>query len=142
MISEEDLTRLLNLEAVDDFTFIGQNQSVGSPNVFGGQVLAQAINAAYRTIDRNRILHSMHAYFLEIGNLEISIGFKVDVLRDGGSFSTRRVTALQNNKTIFIVLLPCIRNNDCQTMLYRLKRACLHLAERTYFTLIAFLVVM
>nr|MDJ0646970.1 acyl-CoA thioesterase II [Flavobacteriaceae bacterium] len=76
---------------------------VGSPNVFGGQVLAQALNAAYRTITNNRILNSMHGYFLEPGNLELPINYEVGIIRDGGSFSTRRVTAKQNGLTIFIL---------------------------------------
>jgi acyl-CoA thioesterase-2 len=71
--------------------------------VFGGQVLAQAVNAAYRTIKENRFINSLHAYFLEAGDLTIPINYHVAVMRDGGSFSTRRVTAKQNDKTIFIL---------------------------------------
>ena len=103
MQTTHDLIQLLELQKVDDTTFVGNSITVGSPNVFGGQVLAQALNAAQRTITNGRILHSMHGYFLEPGNLEIPITYKVGIIRDGGSFSTRRITAIQNKVTIFIL---------------------------------------
>jgi len=103
MTSVQDLLDLLVLEKIDDSKFIGHSKTVGNKYVFGGQVLAQAINAACRTISNNRILHSMHAYFLEAGQLDIPIDFNVSYVRDGGSFSVRRVTAQQNNITIFIL---------------------------------------
>lgn len=103
MTSVQDLLDLLVLEKIDDSKFIGHSKTVGNKYVFGGQVLAQAINAACRTISNNRILHSMHAYFLEAGQLDIPIEFNVSYVRDGGSFSVRRVTAQQNNITIFIL---------------------------------------
>ena len=103
MTSVDDLLGLLVLDKLSNNEFIGLSKSAGSPNVFGGQVLAQAINAAYRTITNNRTLHSLHAYFLESGHLEIPIHYEVTVLRDGGSFSVRRVTASQKKKVIFIL---------------------------------------
>ncbi|MBR9847692.1 MAG: acyl-CoA thioesterase II, partial [Algicola sp.] len=103
MTKVEDLLELLNLKSVDVNVVQGYNKTVGSPNVLGGQVLAQAINAASQTITNNRVLHSMHAYFLEAGNLELPIIYNVALVRDGGSFSVRRVTADQNGKTIFIL---------------------------------------
>ena len=103
MTSVDDLLELLILDHVSDHTFTGTSSSIGSPQVFGGQVLAQAANAAYRTVDKARILHSLHAYFLEAGDLKIPIDYKVDILRDGGSFSVRRVTASQKNSIIFIM---------------------------------------
>jgi len=103
MTTVQDLLNLLVLDKVDDSIFIGYSKTVGNKYVFGGQVLAQAINAAYRTISNNRVLHSMHAYFLEAGQLDIPIEFNVSYVRDGGSFSVRRVTAQQNNVTIFIL---------------------------------------
>ena len=103
MTSVKDLLDILILDKVQETEFLGLSKSVGSPNVFGGQVLAQAINAAYRTITNKRILHSLHAYFLEPGKLEIPINYNVSVLRDGGSFSVRRVTASQKDKVIFIL---------------------------------------
>ncbi|MCB0473708.1 MAG: acyl-CoA thioesterase II [Flavobacteriaceae bacterium] len=105
-----DLIRLLDLKHTDTNTFLGISKTVGSPNVFGGQVLAQALNAAYRTIDNGRILNSMHAYFLEAGDLEAPIAYEVQILRDGGSFSVRRVTAIQQGKVIFI--LACSFHKD------------------------------
>ena len=103
MTDIQHLIELLTLDKVDETTFIGQSKTVGSPNVFGGQVLAQALNAASRTITNQRVLHSMHSYFLEPGHLEIPITFNVNIVRDGGSFSVRRVTAEQNGLIIFIL---------------------------------------
>ncbi len=103
MRSVNDLLDILTLKEVNATHFKGISKAVGSPNVFGGQVLAQALNAAYRTIFNERVLHSMHAYFLEAGNLNIPITYQVSIIRDGGSFSTRRVTAKQGEKTIFIL---------------------------------------
>jgi acyl-CoA thioesterase-2 len=103
MTTVNDLLDLLTLEKIGDNEFNGISKTVGSPNVFGGQVLAQAINAACHTITNGRILHSMHSYFLEAGNLEIPITYNVSVVRDGGSFSVRRVTAHQKETTIFIL---------------------------------------
>ena len=99
----EGLINVLNLEQKTENEFIGISKTIGSPNVFGGQVLAQALSAANKSITNNRVLHSLHAYFLEAGNLELPIRYLVTVMRDGGSFSTRRVTALQGEKTIFIL---------------------------------------
>ena len=103
MTSVNDLLNLLVLEKISDTEFNGISKTIGSPIVFGGQVLAQAINAASRTITNNRVLHSMHSYFLEAGNLELPITYNVSIVRDGGSFSVRRVTAHQKDTTIFIL---------------------------------------
>ena len=103
MTTVNDLLNLIRLEKVNDSTFIGVSKTIGSPVVFGGQVLAQAINAASRTITNHRVLHSLHAYFLEAGDLNSPITYEVSVVRDGGSFSVRRVTAIQNKSTIFIL---------------------------------------
>jgi acyl-CoA thioesterase-2 len=103
MTSVNDLLDLLVLEKINETEFNGMSKTVGSPNVFGGQVLAQAINAACRTITNGRILHSMHSYFLEAGNLNLPITYNVSIIRDGGSFSVRRVTAHQKETTIFIL---------------------------------------
>ncbi len=112
MNNVQDLIKLLTLQNVDETTFIGQSKTVGSPNVFGGQVLAQALNAASRTITNGRVLHSMHAYFLEPGHLEIPITFNVNIVRDGGSFSVRRVTAEQNGLIIFILSASFHKKED------------------------------
>lgn len=98
-----DLLNVLILKKEDENIYSGTSKSIGSPNVFGGQVLAQALNAAQRTILDGRILHSLHSYFLEAGNLNLPIMFQVEILRNGGSFSSRRVTAKQGDIVIFIL---------------------------------------
>ncbi|MFK8058840.1 MAG: acyl-CoA thioesterase [Polaribacter sp.] len=103
MKNSEELIQLLNLEDLGGHNFSGNSYTIGSPHVFGGQVVAQAVNAAYKTIPKNRFLHSLHSYFLEAGDLNIPINYKVTEMRNGGSFSTRRVTASQHEKTIFIL---------------------------------------
>ncbi|MCG8236247.1 acyl-CoA thioesterase [Tenacibaculum finnmarkense] len=103
MKNTAELLSILTLKNTDNNNFKGISKDIGSPIVFGGQVLAQSLNAAYLTVSDQRILHSLHSYFLEAGNLELPIIYNVQVIRDGGSFSTRRVTASQNDKTIFIL---------------------------------------
>ncbi|PQJ69036.1 MULTISPECIES: acyl-CoA thioesterase [Polaribacter] len=103
MKNTKELIALLNLKDLGNHNFSGNSVTIGSPHVFGGQVLAQAVNAAYKTIPQDRILHSLHSYFLEAGDLTIPINYLVKEVRNGGSFSTRRVTASQNDKTIFIL---------------------------------------
>jgi acyl-CoA thioesterase-2 len=98
-----DLLNILRLEKLSNLSFKGNSETVGTATVFGGQVLAQSINAAYNTITNDRVLHSLHSYFLEAGDLNKPIDFKVAIMRDGGSFSTRRVTASQGDKVIFIL---------------------------------------
>lgn len=99
----KELIALLDLENLGNNTFRGNSYTIGSPHVFGGQVLAQSVNAAYRTIPKARFLHSLHSYFLEPGDLTIPIHYKVEEMRNGGNFSTRRVTAIQHEKKIFIL---------------------------------------
>lgn len=103
MKNTQELLNILTLDDLGNGNYNGVSRDIGSPNVFGGQVLAQALNAAYRTTPKERILHSLHSYFLEAGNLNLPITYNVQTIRDGGSFSTRRVTAHQNDKTIFIL---------------------------------------
>ena len=103
MTNVQDLIKLITLKQINPTEFEGFSKNIGSPHVFGGQVLAQALNAATRTITNNRVLHSMHSYFLEAGDLELPILYEVSIIRDGGSFSVRRVTAVQKDKPIFIL---------------------------------------
>jgi acyl-CoA thioesterase-2 len=112
MKNSKELIYLLDLKDLGDNNFSGDSVTIGSPHVFGGQVLAQAVNAAYRTIPETRFLHSLHSYFLEAGNLEIPINYNVAEMRDGGSFSTRRVTASQEGKTIFILAASFHKKED------------------------------
>jgi len=97
----EQLINYLNVEQIDKLLFRGLTPDQGRKMVYGGQVLAQALNAALRTVDEERSVHSMHAYFLRPGRPTAPIIFDVDPIRDGKSFSTRRVVAIQNGKAIF-----------------------------------------
>ncbi|MEO0731601.1 MAG: acyl-CoA thioesterase II [Bacteroidota bacterium] len=96
-----ELTRLLDLERLEVNLFRGQSKTVGSARVFGGQVMAQALSAAMQTVPEDRFVHSLHGYFVLPGNLDIPIIFEVDRIRDGGSFTTRAVKAIQNGAAIF-----------------------------------------
>ena len=80
------LIELLDLESIEENIFRGESQDIGSPQVFGGQVLGQALTAASRTV-KDRNVHSLHAYFLRRGDFEAPIVYEVDRARDGGSFS-------------------------------------------------------
>jgi len=95
----QDLLHLLQLERIEDNIFRGESRDIGSAQVFGGQVLGQALSAAYHTVD-NRIAHSLHAYFLRRGDMNAPILYDVDRSRDGGSFSARRVVAIQHGRPI------------------------------------------
>ncbi len=97
----EDLIELLDMEPIEYNIFRGLNRDIGSGRVFGGQVLAQSLVAARRTIEEDRPAHSMHGYFLLPGELALPIVYFVDRLRDGKSFTTRRVTAIQHGRAIF-----------------------------------------
>lgn len=99
-----ELIDLLSLERLEDNLFRGQSRDIGTRYVFGGQVLGQALSAAQATIgsaDAPRAAHSLHAYFLRAGDIEHPIVYDVDRTRDGGSFSVRRVSAIQHGKVIF-----------------------------------------
>ena len=98
-----ELLSLLDLERIEMNLFRGESRTVGSPRVFGGQVMAQALSAAMRTVPEDRFVHSFHGYFVLPGDLEIPIIFEVDRIRDGGSFTTRAVKAIQNGKAIFLL---------------------------------------
>lgn len=96
----EDLIALLTLERIEKNIFRGDSRDIGSPQVFGGQVLGQALSAAQHTVE-DRVAHSLHAYFLRRGDINAPIIYEVDRARDGGSFSTRRVVAIQHGRPIF-----------------------------------------
>jgi acyl-CoA thioesterase-2 len=95
------LVRLLDLERLEVNVFRGQSRDIGSPQVFGGQVLGQALKAAYSTVEADRVAHSLHAYFLKRGDFRAPIVYFVDRSRDGHSFTSRRVTAIQHGEQIF-----------------------------------------
>ncbi|HEY7378542.1 MAG TPA: acyl-CoA thioesterase domain-containing protein, partial [Steroidobacteraceae bacterium] len=95
-----DLLKLLELERLEINLFRGESRDIGAPQVFGGQVLGQALVAATATVE-DRIVHSLHAYFLRPGDCNARIVYEVDRSRDGSSFSSRRVTAIQHGEQIF-----------------------------------------
>lgn len=109
MISTLDLKSLEAPNSKEDL-FEGPSQWMPHGRVFGGQVLAQALVAATRTIE-NREVHSLHGYFLRPGNIDLPVVFSVDRLRDGRSFSTRRVQAFQNDEAIFS-MIASFQEND------------------------------
>jgi acyl-CoA thioesterase-2 len=95
------LLHVLEMERLEINIFRGDSRDVGSPQVFGGQVLGQALRAAYGTVESDRVAHSLHAYFLRRGDVNAPIVYFVDRSRDGSSFSSRRVTAIQHGEQIF-----------------------------------------
>ncbi|CQD37750.1 acyl-CoA thioesterase II [Yersinia mollaretii] len=97
----EKLLDLLHLEKIEEGIFRGQSEDLGLRQVFGGQVVGQAIYAAKQTVPVDRIVHSFHSYFLRPGDSSKPIIYDVETLRDGTSFSARRVSAIQNGKPIF-----------------------------------------
>lgn len=94
------LVDLLSLERIEANLFRGQSQDLGWGRVFGGQVLGQALSAADQTVPDDRFVHSIHCYFLRPGDVSAPIVYDVDRIRDGGSFTTRRVVAIQHGKAI------------------------------------------
>jgi len=96
-----ELVELLGLERLEDNLFRGQSRDIGTRFVFGGQVLGQALSAAQQTVDAQRGAHSLHAYFLRAGDIGAPIVYNVERTRDGNSFSTRRVIAIQHGEQIF-----------------------------------------
>jgi acyl-CoA thioesterase-2 len=96
-----DLLQLLDLERLEINLFRGVSRDIGSPQVFGGQVLGQALMAASRTVEPDRPVHSLHSYFLRRGDFNAPIVYEVDRSRDGASFTNRRVVAIQHGQQIF-----------------------------------------
>ena len=97
-----DLLNLLDLEKIEEDMYLGVSPKTGWQRVYGGQVLGQALVAASRTVpDEDRIAHSLHGYFLRPGDTTIPILYQVDRIRDGKSFTTRRVVAIQRGQAIF-----------------------------------------
>lgn len=97
----DELVKLLALERIEENLFRGQSQDLGWGTVFGGQVLGQALSAAVQTVPAERDVHSLHAYFLRPGDVHKPIVYEVDRIRDGSSFTTRRVVAIQSGRAIF-----------------------------------------
>lgn len=97
----ENLLATLDLEKLEENLFRGTSPQVGWQRVFGGQVIAQALMAAQRTVDADRSIHSLHAYFMRPGDPLVPIIYQVDRIRDGASFATRRIVAIQHGHAIF-----------------------------------------
>jgi acyl-CoA thioesterase II len=96
----DQLLTILDIERLEENLFRGLSPQVGWQRVFGGQVIGQAVVAANRTVN-GRLAHSLHAYFLRVGDPSVPIIYNVDRIRDGGSFTTRRVVAVQHGQAIF-----------------------------------------
>ncbi len=95
------LSELLSLEKIESGLFRGQSWDLGFRALFGGQVLGQALSAAQQTLPDNRVCHSFHTYFLLPGDANLPVVYDVENVRDGRSFSARRVKAIQNGRNIF-----------------------------------------
>jgi acyl-CoA thioesterase-2 len=91
------------LQRKSENSFEGENFFTPWGRVYGGQVLAQALHAAYQTVPKDRFAHSLHSYFILGGDLNLPVQYEVDIVRDGGSFTTRRVIAKQKGKAMFIL---------------------------------------
>ena len=92
---------LFNLTRIDRDLYSWTGESVGFQRIFGGQIMAQCLIAGYQTVTKERMAHSFHSYFLRPGDFNQNIIFEVDRIRDGKSFTTRRVNAIQNGEAIF-----------------------------------------
>ncbi len=97
----EELLDILDLEPLEHNLFRGRSPKTGWQRVFGGQVIGQSLVAAQRTVEDQRPVHSLHGYFLRPGDPAVPIIYEVDRIRDGGSFTTRRVVGIQHGKAIF-----------------------------------------
>ncbi|MCX7061506.1 MAG: acyl-CoA thioesterase II [Gammaproteobacteria bacterium] len=107
-----DLCNLLDLETLEVNLFRGQSRDLGGKSVFGGQVISQALVAATRTVVDAQSPHSLHAYFLRPGDMEAPIVYEVDRVRDGRSFITRRVQAIQHGQPILTLIASFQRAED------------------------------
>jgi acyl-CoA thioesterase-2 len=108
----DDLVRLLDLEQIEVDIFRGVSPKVSLQRVFGGQVAGQALVAAGRTVEPDRPVHSLHAYFIRPGDPSVPIVYTVDRVRDGRSFTTRRVSAIQHGRAIFTLSASFHRAED------------------------------
>ena len=100
----DELLALLKLEPIEENLFRGASQDLGYRQLFGGQVIGQALSAASQTVMPERHVHSVHGYFLRPGDASLPVVYTVDRVRDGGSFTTRRVVAIQKGESIFTMM--------------------------------------
>jgi acyl-CoA thioesterase-2 len=101
MTAISELLGILDLEKLEHNLFRGRSPNLDWQRVFGGQTIAQALVAAQRTVGPDRHVHSLHGYFMRPGDTKVPIVYEVDRIRDGGSFTTRRVVAIQHGQAIF-----------------------------------------
>lgn len=97
----DELLALLKLETIEKGIYRGQSQDLGFRALFGGQVMGQALSAAQETVGADRYVHSLHSYFLRAGDASKPVVYEVEDIRNGASFSTRRIKAIQNGIAIF-----------------------------------------
>ncbi len=107
-----DLTALLKLESIEQGIYRGNSQDLGFKTLFGGQVMGQALSAAQETVESTHNVHSLHSYFLRPGDATKPVVYQVEIIRDGRSFNTRRVNAIQNGKAIFYMTASFQKQED------------------------------
>ena len=112
MSQYQNLLDILTLEQLNELTFKGLTIDIGSPQVYGGQVLSQSLQSAAYTVPEDRHLHSLHGYFLSPGRIDQEIIYEVERLKDGRSFNTRRVKARQGDRDIFIMACSYHKEED------------------------------
>lgn len=105
MNNDIQLAELFTLEPIEEGLYRGISWDLGFPAIYGGQVLGQAVIAAYKTVDNDKFAHSFHSYFLLPGDASKPVLYDIEVVRNGRSFSTRRVKAIQDGKTIFYMTI-------------------------------------
>ncbi len=117
----DSLIELLDLRQINTTTYEGDSSDIGSPILFGGQVLAQALNAAKRSVSPDKKVHSLHAYFLLAGDKDKPVRYEIELIREGRSFVTRRVLGIQNDKVIFLMAASFHRKEDSPNFQVQMK---------------------
>ncbi len=100
-MADVKLAHLFDLETLEEGLYRGDSWDLGFPALYGGQVLGQSVMAAYKTVPEDRVIHSLHSYFLLPGDASKPVVYDIEKVRDGRSFSTRRIKAIQNGRNIF-----------------------------------------
>ena len=108
----QELVELLSLEPLENNIFRGQSQDLGYGRIYGGQVLGQALSAAQQTVAEDRHVHSFHSYFLREGDTRLPVIYNVESTRNGNSFDTRQVAAIQKGRPIFTLAASFQKEED------------------------------
>ncbi|MFC3121591.1 acyl-CoA thioesterase [Agaribacter flavus] len=108
------LTSLFDLETIELGLYRGNSWDLGFRALYGGQVLGQSVIAAYKTVPEDRVLHSFHSYFLLPGEATLPVVYDVENVRDGRSFSARRIKAIQNGRVIFYMTASFQLPDECE----------------------------